>query len=109
MASSISADEASVTDPMTSSVAGLMLSKVLPESASTSFPSMSIRCSGLTFTASATFLFLSSLGFAHPTKGTAVPLVTGKAPVTRLGRRFWRVSDFDVAVKIGDMLVRTPR
>ena len=40
---------------------GLMLPKVRPESASTSFPSTSILDSGLTFTASATALFLSSL------------------------------------------------
>jgi hypothetical protein len=63
----------------------------------------------LTFTASATVLFLSSLEFAHPTKGTAVPPVTGKVPVSQLRRRFRRVSDFDVVVKIGGMLVRIPR
>ena len=67
IARSISAADASATAPITSSVAGLMLSKVFPESASTSFPSMSIRCSGSTFTTSATVL-LSSLGITTPTR-----------------------------------------
>ena len=58
----ISAVDASATCPMTSSVAGFTLSKVLPESASTSLPSISILCSGLTFTASLTVVILSSSG-----------------------------------------------
>ena len=40
--------DASVTSPRCSSVAGLMLANVLPDSASTSAPSMSIRVSGFT-------------------------------------------------------------
>ncbi len=59
---------------MTSSVAGLTLSKVRPESASTSLPSTNIFGSGLTFTASATALFLSSFDIGHagvsPGRGT---------------------------------------
>ena len=58
----ISAVDASATWPMTSSVAGFTLSKVLPESASTSLPSINILCSGLTFTASLTVVILSSSG-----------------------------------------------
>ena len=45
IASSMSSWPASATGPSTSSVAGLMLSKVLPDLASTSFPSISMRCS----------------------------------------------------------------
>ena len=48
MARCISAADASATAPSTSSVAGLTFSKVAPESASTSAPSMSIRVSGWT-------------------------------------------------------------
>ena len=63
----ISAVEPSATWPMTSSVAGLTLSKVLPESASTSLPSINILCSGLTFTVSVTVRFLSSSGSTQVT------------------------------------------
>ena len=45
MARSMSSAPASATWPMTSSVAGLMLSNALPDAASTSSPSMSIRSS----------------------------------------------------------------
>src|SRR5438477_429243 len=49
MARCISASDPSATCPSTSSVAGLTFSNVLPESAATSLPSMSILVSGLTF------------------------------------------------------------
>jgi hypothetical protein len=45
MARSMSAAEASATGPSTSSVAGLTLSNVAPDSACTSSPSISIRVS----------------------------------------------------------------
>ena len=45
MARRMSSADASATSPSTSSVAGLMLSKRLPEAASTSSPSMSMRIS----------------------------------------------------------------
>ncbi len=86
MARCISAVEPSATTPMTSSVAGLTFSKVRPESASTSFPSRSIRCSGLTFTDSATFLFLSSFG-STPTRARH----TGRDDRRNL-RRAWRAA-----------------
>ena len=103
----ISAGEASATCPMTSSVAGLTLSKRWPESASTSLPSINILGSGLTFTASAT----------APSSRRS-PRVTGRATEPRHGRRrrrmpgkplFGRVSDFDVVVEIYGMPVQVPR
>jgi hypothetical protein len=54
MARRISMADASATWPRTSSVAGLTLANVAPESASTSAPSISIRASGLTLGVSAT-------------------------------------------------------
>ena len=99
MARCISAVEASATWPMTSSVAGFTLSNVLPESASTSLPSMSILCSGLTFTASLTVVILSSSGITQVTTAGGAGNDTecrGRVPGKPL---LGRVSDFDVAVK----------
>ena len=85
MARCISAVEASATWPMTSSVAGLTLSKVLPESASTSLPSMSIRCSGLTFTASAHGRSSSRRPDPPRSRRRAVPAATRNAASSCLG------------------------
>ncbi len=98
MARCISAFEASATRPMTSSVAGFTFSKVRPESASTSLPSSSILCSGLTFTASLTGP--SSRRPVHPGHDGG----RGRQRHAMSLTRAWeassrRVSDFDVAVK----------
>ena len=86
MARCISAVEASATWPMTSSVAGFTLSKVLPESASTSLPSISILCSGLTFTASLTVVILSSSG------STQVTTAACRHDTECRGTRAWEAS-----------------
>src|ERR1700722_12347389 len=69
---------------MTSSVAGFTLSNVLPESASTSLPSMSIRCSGLTFAVSLTVVILSSSGSPR-SRGRAMPATTRNVAEACLG------------------------
>src|SRR5271156_1422110 len=100
----ISAFEPSATEPRISSVAGFTFSNVFPESDSTSLPSMSILCSGLTFTASLTVVILSSSGTTQITTAGDAGYDTECREHVPGKPLLGRISDFDVAVKNGCML-----
>src|SRR5581483_10143043 len=84
-ARAMSARDASVVVPSTSSVAGLMLSNSAPDSASTSFPSISMRCSPM---ASDTTVTLMTATSTNGGADTVAHLVLSRAGDDTVGVRF---------------------